>query len=292
MTNKKAFLWVLTIAVIPKGTTLDYWKAVHVGAEKAANEEKVKLIWKGPLKEDDREAQIGVMENLINLGVSGIALAPLDDAALRPVVHSAVQNKIPVVIFDSGIKSDDYVSFVATDNFKGGEIAGQEMIRLLGGKGKVIMLRCQEGSESTMQREKGFLSAIAKSPGIQVVSSNQYGGSLVENAYRVSENMLPPYLSKEGKLTIDGIFTSNESTTFGMLRALQEMKLAGHVKFVGFDRSDKLDQALKNGQLNATVIQNPESMGYLSVKTLVAHLKGQKTEKRIDTGVRLITQKN
>jgi len=280
------------IAVIPKGTTHEFWKSVHAGAVKAAQELNVEIIWKGPLKEDDRESQIKVVEDIITRGVSGMVLAPLDDAALRQPVHNAVRSGIPVVIFDSDLKSDDYTSFVATDNYLAGRKGGKYLAELLGGKGKVVMLRYEEGSASTMNREQGFLDAIGEFKDIAVVSSNQYGGATTESAYPASENLLAPLRTAEGGLSIDGIFCPNESTTFGMLRALQDSTLAGKVKFVGFDSSEKLIQALAAGEINGLVLQDPLNMGYLGVKTLVEHLRGAKVERRIDTGSAIATREN
>ncbi len=282
----------LTLAVIPKGTTHEFWKSVHAGAVKASRELGIEIIWKGPLKEDDREAQIAVVEDMITRKVSGIVLAPLDDAALRPVVATSKKSGIPVVIFDSGLKSEDYVSFVATDNYKGGYMAGEYLAKLLGGKGKAVMLRYAEGSASTMERERGFMESIGKEKGIEVVSANQYGGATTESAYKASENLLAPLKAPDGSLTIDGIFCPNESTTFGMLRALQDGGYAGKVKFVGFDSSAKLVEALREKQINGLILQNPMRMGYLGVKTLVESLQGKTVEKRIDTGATLITQEN
>jgi ribose transport system substrate-binding protein len=280
-----------TIAVIPKGTTHEFWKSIHAGAVKAERELGVKIVWKGPIKEDDRQAQINVVEDFINVGVSGIVLAPLDDTALRQPVASAVQAGIPVVIMDSGLKSDDYVSFVATDNFKGGKMGGERLAERLGGKGKVILLRYQEGSASTMEREAGFLEAMKACPGIEVVSANQYGGATADSAFRAADNLLNSF-KREGGLAVDGIFCPNESTTFGMLRALQNAKLAGSVRFVGFDSSEKLVAALKAGELDGLVLQNPMKMGYLGVKAMVAKLRGEPVEKRMDTGVAVATPEN
>jgi ribose transport system substrate-binding protein len=221
------------IAVIPKGTTHVFWKSIHAGALKAEQELKesgldVEVIWKGPLKEDDRESQIRVVEDFVTRGVTGIVLAPLDDAALRMPVKDAVSNGIPVVVIDSGLKSEDYISFVATDNYIGGRKGGERLAQILGGKGKVIMLRYQEGSASTMNREQGFLDVLEeKYPEIEVVSSNQYGGATTESAYMASESLLQPLRTADGRLTIDGIFCPNESTAFAMLRALQDSALAG-----------------------------------------------------------------
>jgi ribose transport system substrate-binding protein len=286
------------IAVIPKGTTHVFWKSIHAGAVKAQEELKaagvdVEVIWKGPLKEDDREEQIKVVEGFVTRGVTGIVLAPLDDAALRKPVKDAVNNGIPVVIIDSGLKSEDYVSFVATDNYLGGKKGGERLAEILGGKGKVILLRYQEGSASTMNREQGFLDALKeKYPDIEVVSSSQYGGATTESAYIASESLLSPLRTSEGGLTIDGIFCPNESTTFAMLRALEDGGFAGKVRFVGFDSSERLVKGLRDREIHGLVLQDPINMGYLGVKTMVAHLQGQKLEKRIDTGSDVATPDN
>ncbi len=282
----------LTIAVIPKGANQVYWKSVHAGAVKAAQELKVEVIWKGPIQEDDRESQIKMMEDFVARGVNGIVLAPLDATALRPSVSEAVRQKIPVVIIDSTLNSDQYTSFVATDNYVGGQKAGRHLAKLLGGKGKVIVLRFLEGSASTEQRVQGFLDVMKQSPGMEVVSSNQRSGSTAEIAYRTSENMLAPLKNAQGGLNIDGIFCPNEFTTFAMLRALQDGWLAGKVKFVGFDSSEMLVAALKKGQLHGLVLQDPINMGYLGVKTMVSHLRGESVPKRIDTGSTVATLEN
>jgi ribose transport system substrate-binding protein len=288
----------IQIAVIPKGTTHIFWKSIHAGAIKAQEEFKaagvdVEVIWKGPLKEDDRESQIKVVEDFITRGVTGIVLAPLDDAALRMPVKDAVANGIPVVIIDSDLKSEDYTSFVATDNYLGGRKGGERLAEILGGKGKVIMLRYQEGSASTMNREQGFLDVLKeKYPDIEIVSASQYGGATTESAYIASENLLSPLRKPDGSLKIDGIFCPNESTAFAMLRALEDGGFAGKVNYVGFDSSDRLVMGLKNGSIQGLVLQDPINMGYLGVKTLVAHLQGQKVEKHIDTGSTVATPEN
>lgn len=282
-----------TIAVIPKGTTHEFWKSIHAGADKAARDlaaegVNVEIIWKGPLREDEREAQIQVVEGFISQGISGIVLAPLDDRALTRPVEEAKRAGIPTVIIDSGLQTDQIVSFVATDNFKGGTLAADRIGELLGGKGKIVMLRYQEGSASTEQREAGFMEEIkSKFPGIEVVSSNQFSGATRDTAKAASENLLNRFGAD-----IQGVFTPNESSATGMLLALQDMKLAGKVIFVGFDSSQSFIDAMRNKQMHGTVVQNPFNMGYLGVKTIVASLSGKTVEKRIDTGVSLVTPDN
>jgi ribose transport system substrate-binding protein len=282
----------MTIAVIPKGTTHVFWQSIRAGAENAGKELGVTIVWRGPLREDDRDAQVSEVENAVSRGVSGICLAPLDESALVQPVQEAGQKKIPVVIFDSGLKGEDYVSFVATDNVKGGRLAGERLAQSLGGKGKVILLRYAEGHDSTSKREQGFLDAMKTNPGIQVVSSNQYGGADVEGAYKKAESLLSTYKKPDGSLGVDGIFTPNESVSFAMLRVLQDNGWAGKVKFVGFDASPNLVKGLRDGAMDGIVVQDPVRMGYLAVKTMVSHLKGEKVEKWIETGVHVATKEN
>jgi len=281
-----------TIAVIPKGTSHVFWQSIHAGAAKAAAEQNVDIVWRGPLREDDRDSQVSEVEGFVSRGVSGIVLAPLDESALAVPVANAVQRGIPVVIIDSGLKGEGYVSFVATDNRKGGRLAGEQLAKLLGGKGKVVLLRYTEGSDSTNNREEGFLEAIKQSLGIQVVSSNQYGGADVEGAYKKGEALLSNYKQPDGKLALDGIFCPNESTSFAMLRVLQDNGWAGKVRFVGFDSSDNLAKGLRDGHVDALILQDPVRMGYLGVKAMVDHLQGRPVEKRVDTGVHVITKEN
>ena len=281
-----------TIAVIPKGTTHTFWQSIRAGAEQAGKELGVTVIWRGPLREDDRDSQVSEVEGFVSRGVSGIVLAPLDEAALVQPVNEAVSHKIPVVIFDSGLKGDNYVSFVATDNLKGGRLGGERLAESLKGKGKVILLRYAEGHDSTGKREQGFLDAMKTHPGIEVVSSNQYGGADVEGAYKKAESLLSTYKKPDGSLGIDGIFTPNESVSFALLKVLRDNGWAGKVKFVGFDASPNLVAGLRDGGVDGLVVQDPVHMGYLAVKTMVAHLKGQPVEKWIDTGVHVATKDN
>jgi ribose transport system substrate-binding protein len=280
----------ITLAVIPKGTSHQFWQSVHAGARRAARELGVDIVWRGPLREDDRDAQISEVENAIGRGVSGIALAPLDEAALVQPVESAQRRGIPVVIFDSGLKGDQYVSFVATDNDAGGRLAGERLAGQLGGRGRVILLRYAEGHDSTARREQGFLTALAQHPGINVVSSNQYVGADVENAYKRIEALLSQHVGPDRQLQIDGLFAPNESSAFAMVRVLQDNGWAAKVRAIGFDASDSLISALAKGDLDALVVQDPVRMGDLSVRALVSHIKGERVERRIDTGVRLVSR--
>ena len=283
-----------TIAVIPKGTTHEFWKSINAGAFKARDELaaqgiKADVIWKGPLKEDDRDQQIQTIENFTTRRVSGIVLAPLDSQAMVRPVNNAIRAKVPVVIFDSGLKSDNYVSFVATDNYKGGVLAAQHLGKLLGGKGNVILLRYAVGSASTEEREAGFLDTFKKEfPETKIISSDQYAGPTRETAYQASQNLL----NRFGR-DVNGVFAPCEPPTIAMTKALRDLgKAGGKVKMVGFDAGSQSVADLKRGDVQGLVVQNPVFMGYKGVMTMVEHLQGKKVEKRIDTGVMLVTPEN
>jgi ribose transport system substrate-binding protein len=279
----------LKIAVIPKGTTHVFWKSVEAGARRAAEELKVDIIWKGPVKENDRAQQISIVEQFINEGISGIVIAPMDNVALVRPVASARKKKIPVVIYDSALNGEpgkDFVSYIATNNMKGGSLGGERLAQLLKGKGKVILLRYMVGSASTVEREAGFLEAIRKHKGIELIVENRYAGATASEAKVATMNMVDKL--KEA----DGIFCPNETSTFGMLLTLRQINLAGRVKFVGFDTSPPLIEALQKSDIDALVAQDPTRMGYESVMTMVKHIRGEKTQQVIDTGVQLLTREN
>jgi ribose transport system substrate-binding protein len=279
----------LKIAVIPKGTTHVFWKSVEAGARAAGQELGVEIAWKGPLKENDRAQQIQIVEQFASEEVSGIVLAPLDATALQRPVIAAMQKKIPVVIFDSALKGEagkDFVSLVATDNLKGGAMGGEHLAKLLNQQGKVVLLRYQVGSASTDQREQGFLDALKPHAGISLLVDNRYGGATVGEAKTAAMNLLDKLREA------NGIFCPNESSTFGMLLALRQNRLTGKARFVGFDTSPALVEALTKGEIDALVAQDPTRMGYEAVKTLVAHLRGQTVPAYVDTGVRLVTRDN
>lgn len=278
----------LTIAVIPMGTTHEFWKSIHAGAVAAAREiGGVRIIWKGPLREDDRDEQVRIIEDFTASRVSAILLSPMDDRTfIRPVME-AKRAGIPTVLVNSSLEGDTHVSFVATDNYQGGVLAAEHMGKITGGRGKLIIIRLNEADVTTMERVRGFRETIAsKFPGLEIISENQYAGVTTESAFRTGENLFNRYPDATA------LFTPNESSTFGFLRVLQDRGRAGKIIFIGFDSSEKLIEALRKGEIHGLVIQNPFAMGYTGVKVAVAFLRGEQVEKRIDTGVVLASPEN
>jgi ribose transport system substrate-binding protein len=274
------------IAVIPKGVSHFFWQSVHAGAEAASKETGVEIIWKGPAQETDYAAQINIVEDAINQRVSGIVLAPSHRDALVPIVERAQREGIPVTIFDSGIGTENYVSYVATDNRLGGVIAADRLAEKLGGKGKVAIMGVKAGSVSTDEREQGFQDTIKeKFPGIEIVAF-QYG----EANMAISLDRATDILTAHPDL--NGMFASNESSTVGAVQAIKQKGLAGKVVLVGFDSSPNLVDDLKAGAIDSLVLQNPFKMGYEAVKSMVAKLDGGQPPRILDTGVKLLTRDN
>ncbi len=274
------------IAVIPKGTSHFFWQSVHAGAESAAKEMGVEIMWKGPEHENDNAAQTNIVEDAINRRVDGIALAPTHKDALVPIVERAQRENIPVAIFDSGIGTENYISYIATDNHQGGVVAAERLAAKLGGQGKVAVLGVKAGSVSTDQREAGFQETIKqKYPGIEIVAF-QYGEADRARSLDRATDILTAHPE------LNGFFASNESSTVGVVQALKQKSLAGKVILVGFDSSPNLIDDLKAGAIDSLVLQNPFKMGYESVKAIVAKLNGQTPPRVIDTGVKLLTMDN
>lgn len=271
------------IAVIPKGSTHVFWESIHAGAKAAGDELGYPIFWNAPERETDRERQIQIIEDFIVQKVDGVVLAPLDKKALVPSVEKLASLKIPCVIVDSGIDTDQYVTFAATDNYQGGAMAARRLGEILGGKGNVILIKYAPGSGSTTDRENGFTETIQKDfPGIQIVDA-KYGLDTVETALQATEDLLTRHPD------VQGLFACNESTAVGALQALQSQKRAG-VKMVGFDAGKALLDALRAGTIDALIVQDPYKMGYEGVKAVVAHINGQSVPKRMDTGVQLVTK--
>lgn len=281
----------IRLAVIPKGTTHEFWKSVHAGAVNAAKEHgNVEILWKGPQLESDADGQITVVTDFITKKVDGIVLAPLDSQALVPTVGQAKEAGIPVVIFDSGLDDvSNVISYVATDNRNGGVLAARRMGEVLGGKGNVVVLRYKAGSESTTQREDGFLEALGKEfPDIKVLSSDQYAGTTPEESLKNAVDILTKY-----KDDVNGIFAVCEPNAAGVQKALKDKGLAGKVKFIAFDPNEALVAGLSDGSVHGIVLQDPVTMGYLAVQTMLKKLKKEEgIEARVKTGEFVATPEN
>jgi ribose transport system substrate-binding protein len=273
-----------TIAVIPKASADIFWQSVHAGAAKGGLENNIDIIWDGPPNETDISTELQILETMINRRVDAIALAPSDREALANTVIRASNDGIPIVIYDSAIATDKYTSFVATNNFAAGQLAGERMGQILHEKGNIIMVKTTPGGASTTAREDGFRKVIVeKFPAIHILDE-RFGKAVVATSLDVTENMLTAHPD------VDGIFCSNESGTTGAMQALKSR--GAKIKLVGFDWSPTTLAALSAGVIDSLVIQDPFKMGYESVLACVKSIRKQPVSKQINLPPRLITREN
>lgn len=275
----------LEIAVIPKGLTHQFWVTVRAGAEAAAKELGATVVWQGPTKETEIDRQVSIVQDMINRRVDGIVLAACDENALVNSVAQAEAAGIPVVTFDSGVKSDLPRSFVATDNIDGARQAAGVLAELIGGEGEVGQIPFVPGAATSELREQGFRKGVAEHPGMKLAATN-YSQSDVSMGMNVTTDMLTAFPN------IKGIFASNEPGAIGAAQALRALGKAGQIKLVAFDASGEQINALKDGVIQALIVQNPFKMGYEGVRALVASIKGEPVDKIIDTGVTIVTKDN
>jgi ribose transport system substrate-binding protein len=268
------------IAVIPKATAHLFFVSVHEGVERAAREFSIEALWNGPSDETDSSRQIQIVDSMVAQGVDGIAISATDERALVAPLMRARAAKIPVVIFDSAVAMEDYVSFISTDNYGAGCLAARRLAGLVGGKGSVAMIQQKPGGASTGRRESGFEETLAKEfPDVKIVA-RQFSMGDRAKARAAAENILT------AQAGLAGIFASSEASSIGAIQAIRSRGVK--LKLVTFDDSEMHREALKEGVVNLMLIQDPARLGYEAVKALAGYLRGETQQKRLDLPVREI----
>ncbi|HBY58582.1 MAG TPA: sugar ABC transporter substrate-binding protein [Solibacterales bacterium] len=274
------------IAVIPKATSHMFWLSVQAGAMAAAEELNVEVLWNGPASETEYSRQIQIVDSMAARRVDGLAIAATERKALVQSVERAFDAGIPVTVFDSGLDTEKYTSWVATDNVEGGRLGARTLAGLLQGKGKAGIVMHAPGSVSTGDREKGFEEAMAAEfKGIEIVA-RQFGQSDRARARAATENILTAFPN------IDGLFCSSEPSTVGAALAVKGRELSGKVKIVGFDAADSLVEDLRGGTIDVLVVQDPFKIGFEAVNTLVQKLNGKTPPRRLDLQARAIRRQD
>jgi ribose transport system substrate-binding protein len=275
---------VRRIAVIPKGTADVFFQSVHAGAVAAGQQFHEEILWDGPPRETEYSRQLEILDSMLNRHVDGIVVAAADRTTLNGSLDRAAREKVPVVIFDSGVDSTNYSSFVATNNYEGGQLGGRKLGRLLGGKGTVALIDHAPGSASTMDRERGFKDVMAKEfPGISLVAE-QYSMADRAKGLAATENILTAHPD------LKGIFTSAEPASVGAAQALKSRGLAGKIRLVAFDSSDDLVDDLKDGSIDALIAQDPFKIGFEGVRAVTETLDGKNPPKQVDLSAVVITK--
>jgi ribose transport system substrate-binding protein len=272
------------IAVIPKGTAHVFWQSVHAGAAAACRDFHEEILWDGPPNETDYSRQLQIFDSMLNRRVDGVVVAAADRTALNGSLDRAARENIPVVVFDSGVDSTNYVTFVATNNYAAGQMAARKLAQLRNGKGNIAIIAHAPGSASTMDRESGFREVLAKEfPALRIVAE-QYSMSDRAKGMAVTENILTAHPD------LDGLFASSEPSSVGAAQALKSRGLAGKIKFVAFDSSEGLVADLAAGVIDALVAQDPFRIGYEGVRAVTEKLDGTSPAKKIDLSATVITK--
>lgn len=275
------------IVLITMDSIDEHWLSVRNGAEDKVKElGNIELIFRAPAGKTDPNEQTRMAEDAINQKADAILLAPSDPAALAPVAAKIKEANIPLILIDSAISTEDYDAFFSTDNEAAGALAGETFAKLVNGRGKIGIVHAQPSSTTAIARGKGFETKIKEiAPNIQIVSV-QYSDGDKARALNIATDIMT------ANPDLVGFFTSNEGSTIGVARAIEDMGKKDSVMLVGFDKSQDTIRALENGTLKATIVQNPYRMGYEGIQTAVDILEGKEVSRLTDTGANVVTLEN
>lgn len=281
-----------TIALVVKTLNNPFFNEMQKGAEEAANRLNVNLLVQAAEREVDVEKQMQIIENLIQSRVSALCITPSGSKEIVPAIVKANQAGIPVIILDTRVNSEALSSadgkvaaFIGSDNLEGGKLAGELMVKALGGSGKVAILEGIPGHETGDSRLKGFRQAIAGSPGIQIVTS-QTANWERDQGYNVFQNMLQAHPD------IQGLFACSDLMALGAVEAIRAAGKTGKIVVIGFDAFSEAREAVRGNQMLATVAQFPADMGRQGVESAARLLKGERIQEEMTVKIELITREN
>ena len=274
------------IGVVPKATSHLFFMTIHAGVRAAERDFNVEVLWNGPNEETEHARQIQIVDAMVAQRVDALAISATDETALAAPVKRAIDAGIPVSIFDSGVAVKDYVTFIATDNYRAGQSAARQVAQLINSQGKVALLMHKPGGKSTVDRERGFEDVMrSEFPKIQIVA-RQFGMADRAKSRQVAENILT------ANPDLDAMFASAEANSIGAVQAIKSRDLSGKIKLVTFDVSDAHVEALKEGTIDVMIVQDPYRIGYEAVASLARKLNGSTPPKRIDLEARMITRED
>ena len=270
--------------MVPKATSHLFFVSIHSGVRTAAQEFGVDVIWNGPNDETDHNRQIQIVDSMITRRVDALAISATDEHALTAPVERAIAAGIPVTVFDSGVETDRYVTFVATDNAGAGVRAAKLLAALTPGKRTVAMVMQKPGGTSTGHRERAFEETLAREfPGHAIVA-RQYCMADRARALAAAENILTAHPD------IGGIFCSSEAASLGTIQALGARGLGGKVRLVTFDTSETHVAALRAGTIDVMLVQDAVQIGYQAVASLARKLRGETPPRLASLPAREIVQ--
>ena len=274
------------IVIVTKALDSEFWQTLKSGAEEAARAHPdIELSVLAPEREINIDQQVSILEDQILKKVSALAVVPGGVSEIIPVLNKAKAAGIPVLIVDNDTPWPGKLTYIGTDNRAGGKLAGDFVVKTLGGHGKVAIIRGVLGVQSHEDRVAGFRGAIAQVPGIQLVTI-QPGNSERALGLSVMENIITSFPD------LDAVFATNDQMALGAMEAISARNLSGRIHLVGFDAGKEAVRAVKAGQIDAVVAQYPANMGKQAVEAAIKAIRGEPVEKIIDTGTTLVTKES
>jgi ribose transport system substrate-binding protein len=250
---------------------MDFWQTVSAGVQAAAKQFGAQIDIRGPLRETDTDKQIELVEQAIRDKPEAIVLAPTDVKRLVPIVQKVRHAGVRLVVIDTPLGSDAPQAFISNDHLEAGRKAGETLVKETGGHPVFAVINDSKSSSTGMDRLKGVLQALSDTSAVNLGTFYCYG--LEESAYQTVKALI------QTNPNLNGIFGLNETAALGAAKAIKEQDKSGQITLIGFDGSIYEIKLLEEGVLDATVVQRPFNMGFLSVQTAVQLIKGKKTEK-------------
>lgn len=272
-----------TIAFVPKQLGNPYFVAVKDAVEEASIANGFKFRSNAPDSSIEVDKQISIIEAFIAQGVDYLILIPNDATAVVDVINTAAKQSIPVFLVDSGADESNYVSYIGTDNFAGGQLAAKWFGENV--KGQVAIIDGAAGNAATTARYKGFMDVIKNYPQIEVVTVD-YGNGDMGTSMAVAENFLTAYPG------LAGIFCCDDQMSQGAGQSVKARGLSDKVIVCGFDGSPDGSQAILDGIMDATVAQQPRLMGKTAVEYIIKLMQGQTIDPIIYTDCEMVTKEN
>jgi ribose transport system substrate-binding protein len=279
-----------TVALVFKTLNNPFFVDMEKGAQEAAGRLGIRVIIQAPEREIDVEKQMQIVENLIQRRVGAICLSPCGSREIVPVILKANRAGIPVLIIDSRVDAESLrqaggtvTTFIGSDNFEGGRIAGAYLAKILAGKGKVAVLEGIPGHETSDARADGFRRVLSESPGIQIVAS-QTANSERDQGFNVFQNILQSHPQ------VQALFACNDLMALGAVEAIAAAGKKGTVRVVGFDAVQDAREAILAGTMDASVAQHPYEIGRLAVENAHRAIRGEPVPAEIPVPVELITR--
>ncbi|MBV8858969.1 MAG: sugar ABC transporter substrate-binding protein [Acidobacteria bacterium] len=280
------------IALVMKTANNPFFIEMQKGAEEAAKRLNVELVVQAAEREVDVEKQMQIVENLIQTHVSALCVTPSGSREIVPAIDKANKANIPVVIVDTRVDAKalsesggKVATFIGSDNYEGGKIAGEFLAKKLGGKGKVAVLEGIPGHETGDSRLRGFREALKATPGVEIVAS-QTANWERDQGFNVFQNILQSHPD------VQAVFACSDLMALGAVEAIAAAKKTGQIAVVGFDATSEARDAIQKGTMDASVAQSPAQMGALAVENAVKLLKGEQVNPEFVVPIKLITKEN